>query len=238
MEEKKNLVGVNVHDLYQLLIEGNRYGYTRNNHLMPSGAFHHCRTYLPDMRKVDPEFALHTAKQLAEEAIDELRKDAYCDDKKMFSFFQDGIPGAEREIKAVWTKGLCCFAITYEFDAVPGIKFMSADGTVYAEIVAAGEGKVELKRLDFDNDPRVFHTAVLEPDLSQPGLYLSIPFWHQPTVIDAGAHLMFAAERRDERIDVKEYVDFVEFCLDFIKDSGIQPYNLDDYEEFIEKHPR
>lgn len=64
-------VGIEVHDMYQLLIAECRYGYGRNNHLMPWGAYNHVKTYLPLMYKKDPEFALHTACQLCEECISE-----------------------------------------------------------------------------------------------------------------------------------------------------------------------
>ena len=37
--EEKEYVKIDVHKLYQLLITELRYGYTRNNHLMPSSAY-------------------------------------------------------------------------------------------------------------------------------------------------------------------------------------------------------
>lgn len=60
-------------DLYQLLVAELRYGFTRNNHLMPDGAFRHCKGYIPKMFEVDKDAALATAKQAVEETICEFR---------------------------------------------------------------------------------------------------------------------------------------------------------------------
>lgn len=66
-------VEVSLKDMYQMLIAECRYGYTRNNHLMPFGAYEHVKEYLPRMLAIDEDFALSTAKQLCEECIsDEL----------------------------------------------------------------------------------------------------------------------------------------------------------------------
>ena len=70
---KKNFVSIGVKDAYQMLISELRYGYTRNNHLMPWGAYDHVKVYLPVMEAVDQDWALKTAQQAAEECIsDEL----------------------------------------------------------------------------------------------------------------------------------------------------------------------
>ena len=61
---------ISIKDLYQFLIAECRYGYSRNNHLMPGGAYDHVREYLPIMEDVDAEYAIHTAKQLCEECIE------------------------------------------------------------------------------------------------------------------------------------------------------------------------
>ena len=65
----KRKMKIDLHDLYQFLITECRYGYTRNNHLMPSGAYTHVRKYLPLMKEQDLSFAESTAKQLCEECI-------------------------------------------------------------------------------------------------------------------------------------------------------------------------
>jgi len=60
-------------DVYQMLISECRYGYTRNNHLMPSGAYDKVKRIIPQMYKVDKEYAIYTLKQICEECItDEL----------------------------------------------------------------------------------------------------------------------------------------------------------------------
>lgn len=71
-EKRKHVVEVGLKDLYQMLIMGNRYGCSRNNHLEPWGAFDHCKVYLPKMMEADKEWGTHTARQLCEEAIGEL----------------------------------------------------------------------------------------------------------------------------------------------------------------------
>lgn len=62
-------VNVGIKDLYQFLISECRYGYTRNNHLMPSCAYDHARKYLDLLLKEDRDFALYAASQLFDECI-------------------------------------------------------------------------------------------------------------------------------------------------------------------------
>ena len=60
-------------DIYQLLISDCRYGYGRNNHLMPGAAWDRVKELIARMYEVDSEYALHTLKQICEECItDEL----------------------------------------------------------------------------------------------------------------------------------------------------------------------
>ena len=71
--EEKDYVKIDVHKLYQLLITELRYGYTRNNHLMPSSAYNDAADLLDRMLEADEGVAVRTAKQLCEECIgDEL----------------------------------------------------------------------------------------------------------------------------------------------------------------------
>ena len=65
----EELINVEIHDLYQFLIGEMRYGYTRNNHLMPGGGYDKCKKYLPLMLEVDKRWAISTAKQLCDECI-------------------------------------------------------------------------------------------------------------------------------------------------------------------------
>ena len=73
MGEKKKAIEVSPTNLYRLLICECRYGYSRNNHLMPDCAYDMVMEMLPKMAEVDLTTAVHTAKQLCEECIsDEL----------------------------------------------------------------------------------------------------------------------------------------------------------------------
>lgn len=66
---QEKYISVPAIQLYRFLLGEARYGYTRNNHLMPSGAFDECNTYLKKMYEVDKELTLHTSVQLCEECI-------------------------------------------------------------------------------------------------------------------------------------------------------------------------
>lgn len=73
MEEKKKSVEVSPTNLYRLLLSECRYGYTRNNHLMPDCAYDMVMEMLPKMAEADLGTATHAARQLCEECIsDEL----------------------------------------------------------------------------------------------------------------------------------------------------------------------
>lgn len=65
----KRSMTISLRDLYLLLIDDCRYGYTRNNHLMPSGAFDSVKKYIPKMYDANPEYSLNTIKQICEECI-------------------------------------------------------------------------------------------------------------------------------------------------------------------------
>lgn len=58
--------------LYQLLVSEERYGCSRNNHLMPMGAFDNIKEVLPQFYKLDNITGIATAKQICEEIINEL----------------------------------------------------------------------------------------------------------------------------------------------------------------------
>lgn len=75
---KNKQVKVKVGDLYQFLISECRYGYTRNNHLMPWSAFNKVKDYIDRMYKVDKDRAIDTLKQICEECIsDEINSKFY-----------------------------------------------------------------------------------------------------------------------------------------------------------------
>lgn len=68
-------VEISTTQLYKLLISDLRYGYTRNNHLMPSCAYGEVKSLLNKMLEKDKDTAITTAKQLCEECIsDQLAK--------------------------------------------------------------------------------------------------------------------------------------------------------------------
>lgn len=71
---------ISLKDIYQLLISELRYGYTRNNHLMPSSAFTRVKDIIPKMIEVDKDFALATLRQICEE----------CISSQLLRYFYDG----------------------------------------------------------------------------------------------------------------------------------------------------
>ena len=71
-------MNVSLKNIYQLLISDMRYGYRRNNHLMPSCGYDKVKTLVPQMYEVDKEYAVYTMKQLCEECIsDQLAANFY-----------------------------------------------------------------------------------------------------------------------------------------------------------------
>ena len=71
-------INVSLKNVYQLLISEMRYGYRRNNHLMPSCGYDKVKTLVPQMYEVDKEYAIYTMKQLCEECIsDQLSANFY-----------------------------------------------------------------------------------------------------------------------------------------------------------------
>ena len=71
-------MNVSLKNIYQLLLSDMRYGYRRNNHLMPSCGYDKVKTLVPQMYEVDKEYAVYTMKQLCEECIsDQLSANFY-----------------------------------------------------------------------------------------------------------------------------------------------------------------
>ena len=71
-------MNVSLKNVYQLLISEMRYGYRRNNHLMPSCGYDKVKTLVRQMYEVDKEYAIYTMKQLCEECIsDQLSANFY-----------------------------------------------------------------------------------------------------------------------------------------------------------------
>ena len=56
-------------DVYQFLISDLRYGYRRNNHLMPGCAYTRTKELIDRMYEIDYEYAIYTLRQICEECI-------------------------------------------------------------------------------------------------------------------------------------------------------------------------
>ena len=80
-KSQKINVSVDIYDLYSILLGECRYGYSRNNHLMPHHAYEEVKKYLPLMFAKDPKVALGTACQICEECISD----------ELFSRYFDGL---------------------------------------------------------------------------------------------------------------------------------------------------
>ena len=52
------MVEIKSKDLYQFLLTDCRYGYTRNNHRMPDGAYRQAHEYVPELLKADKGMAI------------------------------------------------------------------------------------------------------------------------------------------------------------------------------------
>jgi len=63
-------IEIEIGDLYHLLVAECRYGYIRNNHLMPWAAYERVKKLIPEMYKVDKEYAIYTLKQICTECMD------------------------------------------------------------------------------------------------------------------------------------------------------------------------
>ena len=68
MRDAKTMM-LQLRDVYQLLICEMRYGYSRNNHLMPSCGYDRIKIIIPQMYEADKEYTIYTMKQLCEECI-------------------------------------------------------------------------------------------------------------------------------------------------------------------------
>lgn len=89
-------VEVNVKDVYQLLVANLRYGYTRNNHLMPSCAYEQTKRIIDDFLKIDEDYAIHTLKQICDECI----SDEIC--INFYDGVDDECGNREESIQFVW----------------------------------------------------------------------------------------------------------------------------------------
>lgn len=243
MTEENSNVAVDSKTLYQLLVESCRYGYTRNNHLMPHGAFQTCREYLPLMKEVDPECAVRTAVQLADEAIEEVTTEAGRDPDRRCNF-QVNIPEEEtsRNIVSEWWPG------AYDFIASTGIMLRKGI-TVTTGYIQAGDQPI-LEVVEVDDGlmlvgaecpyDRKFDFRVYEK--TGHAKFTSIPKYLWSDKRFKEGDIITVEMRRDyfiRNFDYKEYITFIEWLLKFVKDMGRSdvPYNIAYYKRFLGKHP-
>lgn len=237
MEKQTKTVKVGIKDLYQFLIEGNRYGFSRNNHLMPGAAFDHCREYLPEMYDVDPEAALRTATQLAEEAIDVLWQDSFVEDKRKFTTTVRSKNGSETiECEFSPSSDFYCFG-RIAIEEGTEVYVTCGDTTSrIAFICKDGEGKLALKRED-PSFSRPWLTIYRE-EPGMKGSYISVPDYSFKDYAGETLWVMVSGRCYEGNIHVSDYVSFVEFCLNFIAGHGEvrRPHNYSDYEQYKASH--
>ena len=243
-------VGVDPVDLYRFLVESNRYGFTRNNHLMPAGAFNACRDYLPDLYEADVSFGLAAAKQLAEEAIEQLSCDWLREDKRKFVVKITG--------KGKWE----------DHEKFPELRFSpSMDFYVFDEITVGEDAEVWVQpygqlgkrilsfsrnpddgtfKAIYDHDYNVRYYARLytkdkgnSKDGEEGESYISLPSYTEKFKDGDVVHVMVRRHEDPGLVDVKLYMDFIDYCLGFLNEHGDgypRPYNVSDYDEYKTAH--
>lgn len=231
-------------DLYRFLLESNRYGFTRNNHLMPDGAFNACRDYLPALYEADGAIGLATATQLAEEAIAQLRCDWLSEDKRKFEVKITG--------KGKWE----------DHARFPELRFSpSMDFYVFDEITVGEDAEVWVRpcgesgerilsfsrnsddgtfRAIYDHDYSVRYYATLyTKDKGDDESYTSLPFYKEKFKDGDVIHVMVRRHEDPGLVDVRLYMNFIDYCLGFLDehDGGhLRPYNIGDYDEYKTAH--
>lgn len=236
---KKKKVSIYPVDLYRFLIEGNRYGFTRNNHLMPGGAFDACRHYLPALFEADEDIGLSTARQLAEEAIEQLRYDSFAEDKRRFSV-KIKEKGEWRETKLEFSPNMDFYVfdtITIDEDSEVWITAPGLYERKLLSFTRKEDGKLALNR---EEDVNIRHYATLyTKDKEGEESYSSVP-WYMSD-FDAGdvRYVMVRRSRDPGLLDVQSYIEFIDYCLAFLEEHEAhlkKPYNLSDYIEYKSSH--
>lgn len=239
---KDKTVSVSLSDLYQFLVSECRYGYTRNNHLMPWGAFRHVYEYLPLMVEADVDRAIGTAKQLAEEAISELRRYSFNEDKNKAKIFYM-IDWEEVSMKARWVSGINKFVVDYNFKVdgdmkvkVPSLSKLNAEKAsqqTILEISSKGDGKYSVQC----HSCQGYNIVLYEPDPEQENWFKSVVRSKDLIEVEEGHEFLLTVSKEDQ-LDVTEYYEFIRYCLKIVKENGGEkPYNYDDFEEFLKEHP-
>lgn len=243
---KDKTVSVSLSDLYQFLVSECRYGYTRNNHLMPWGAFRHVYEYLPLMVEADVDRATGTAKQLAEEAISELCRYSFNEDKnkaEIFYVIDWGGASVEASLKARWASGINKFVIDYNFKVdgnmkvkVPSLFKLNdeeASQQTILEISSKGDGKYFVQR----GSCQGYSIVLYEPDPEHENCFKSV-VWPKDVVEVEEGHEFLLTVSKEDQLDVTEYYEFIRYCLKIVKENGgKKPFNYEDFRGFLGKHP-
>jgi hypothetical protein len=239
---KDKTVSVSLSDLYQFLVSECRYGYTRNNHLMPWGAFRHVYEYLPLMVEADVDRATGTAKQLAEEAISELCRYSFSEDKNKVKVFYT-IDWEEVSMTARWVSGVNKFVVDYDFKVVGNMKVKvpslfklndeEASRQTILEISDKGDGKYFVQRSSCQG----YSIVLYEPDPEHENCFKSV-VWPKDVVEVEEGHEFFLMVSKEDQLDVTEYYEFIRYCLKIIKENGGEkPFNYEDFRGFLKNHP-
>ena len=239
-DNERKTVNVALGDLRQFMIAECRYGYTRNNHLMPWGAFHHVYEYLPEMEKADPEWAASAASQLAEEAIEELRKYTFSEEKAKANLLILK-NGKEDSVTAEWTPGANVYSVTHGFHVNEDVEFALPDQDkdghptkkTFLRIVGKGDGKYTITR-EFVMG---YRTVLYEPDPKNEGWYRNLMMPWDTIDVDEGKELLLVVEK-DNQLDITAYYKFIRYCLKVAEENGERkPYNHEDFDRFLKDHP-
>ena len=233
MGRRNKTIEMEVGDLYQMMVAECRYGYTRNNHLMPDGAFGHVRKYLSAMEKADREFAECTASQLADEAISELTMRFPRKEEAAFTVYVSGIDGV-RSVEAEWTMGVNVYSVSFPFKAKAGVKFSLWEDDILW--IAEEGGKLLMKR---EWGKYGYSMRVYEPNPEKEGWYDSVPIPEKGAEVEEGKDLLIIVDK-DLPLSMSLYCGFIDYLLKFLKDmdSSREPYNIEDYRRFLKEHPR
>jgi len=255
MEVMEKKVEVGIHDLYQMMISECRYGWTRNNHLMPDGAYNHCLDYLPEMFKIDRDYAIHTTLQLMSETIEEIRKESFNDWKRSSKFALVHDDGSTEEHKSTWEgDGTYRFIAHTTFTVEPKLRIVDPlslltlvefsdvdeEGNVTFRFAFGDNDNDSLKEmLEYEYDFRLY-----EQTDSEGNEFLSIPFYEQGRKAKVGDTMMFSMVSKYQTdfrcFDYEGALMFVDGLLEYLLNAASYdrlPYNFKDLEEFLETHP-
>ena len=239
---KDKTVSVSLSDLYQFLVSECRYGYTRNNHLMPWGAFRHVYEYLPLMVEADADRAIGTAKQLAEEAISELCRYSFNEDKNKAEVFYT-IDWEKVSMTARWVPGVNKFAVYYDFQVVgnmeakvPSLFKLNNEEAAQQTILESsdkGDGKYFVQRSSCPG----YSIVLYEPDPEHENCFKSVVWPKDVAEVEEGHEFLLTVSKEDQ-LDVTEYYEFIRYCLKIVKENGgKKPFNYEDFRGFLKNHP-